>query len=67
MGQQKLRKVHSKHTTVAAVRGVDEPNQVDPNARNYEAVAEMEKRTLSKEKLLQFIQDGKLGTKGEGK
>lgn len=60
IGKQKVRKVHSKHTAVAAVRGVDEPGQVDKNARNYEAVHQMEQKIIPQDKLLRFIQEGKL-------
>lgn len=60
VGQQKARRVTQKQATIAAVRGVDEPNQVDPNARNYEAVAQMEKKQFAQEKVNQFASAGKL-------
>lgn len=64
IGKQKIRKVHSKQTVIAAVRGVDEPGKVDRSARNYEAVAEMEMKTIASDKLLKFITEGKLVLQG---
>ena len=61
-----MRRTNSKQTMVAAVRGVDEPSQVDPDARNFEAVEKMEKRTFASEKVAQFMQEGKLGAKAAG-
>ena len=64
MGQQKTRKSSQRQTMVAAVRGMDDPNQVDPNARDFEALEKMEKRTIAAGKLAQFLEEGKL-KKGE--
>lgn len=58
--KKKARRSNQRHTTVAAVRGVDEPGEVDPEARNYEAVAKMEARTYAADKVGQFAKDGKL-------
>lgn len=61
MGQQKRTRISNQRgTAVAAVRGVDEPGQVDPNARNFEAVQKMEKRSYPADKVDQFVKDGKL-------
>lgn len=59
-GQQKPRKITQKQATVAAVRGVDEPSQVDPNARNYEAANQMEKKIIPPERVAQFMSEGNL-------
>lgn len=61
INQSRPRRAGLKQTSVAAVRGVDEPSQVDPEARNYEAVDKMENRNIPQEKVNQFIKDGKLG------
>ena len=62
-GYQKTRKVTSRHTSVAAVRGVEEPGDVDPDARDFEGLQKMEQRTIPGEKLAQFIEEGKLKKK----
>ncbi len=59
----KTRRVTSRQTTVAAVRGVEELNDVDPEARNPEGVEKMEKRAIPKEKLDKFIEQGMLRRK----
>lgn len=62
LGQKKMKGRNStqKHTSVAAVRGIEEPSQVDLGARNYEAVKEMEKRNIPKERIILFIKEGQL-------
>ncbi|MBI3013203.1 MAG: M48 family metalloprotease [Elusimicrobia bacterium] len=57
---QKTRKVTQKSASVAAVRGVEEPGDVDPNLRDFEAVTAMEKRTLLPTQVDQFVQEGQL-------
>lgn len=52
-----------KHTNVAAIRGVDEPGDVDPNARDAESVKAMEARKISEDKVTQFADPGVLKTK----
>ncbi len=49
-----------KVTNVAAVRGVEEPGDIDPEARDAEGLAWMESRKVPAEKSIQFIIDGKL-------
>ena len=58
--RQKVRKTGTRQTMVAAVRGVDEPGQVEPGASNFEGVEKMEKRSFSPEKVNQFAAEGKL-------
>lgn len=60
VGKQRVRKVTHKQTTIAAVRGVDEPSEVDPTARDLDGVKKMETRNLPSEKVDQFIAEGKL-------
>ena len=61
LGQQRTRKKSKqRQTMVAAVRGVEEPGEVDPEARNFEAVQKMEKRNIPPAKVLQFREEGKL-------
>ena len=62
-GAQKTRKVQRGQTMVAAVRGVEEPGDVDPNAKNFDGVAKMEERKVPKEIFSQFIAEGKLKKK----
>ncbi len=68
-GQRKVRKVGGKQTMVAAVRGVDEPSEVDPDARNFEALEKVEKRSFGNDKVSQFMSEGRLAPKAklEGK
>jgi hypothetical protein len=58
--------VNTKQTMVAAVRGIDEPSQVDPAARNYEGVEKMEKRSIPQDKINQFMSEGNLGAARSG-
>ncbi|OGR86201.1 MAG: hypothetical protein A3A86_00690 [Elusimicrobia bacterium RIFCSPLOWO2_01_FULL_60_11] len=44
---QKKRSVKTRQTMVAAVRGVEAPGDVDPQARDYEGVEKMEARQAS--------------------
>jgi predicted Zn-dependent protease len=60
LGQQRGTKPKQRYTTVAAVRGLDDPSQVDPKARNYDAVKVMENRVIPQDILDQFIQEGPL-------
>ena len=60
---QKKRKYNSRQTNVAAVRGVEEPGDVDPEARNFDALAKIESRRVPKEKVLNFIDEGGLKKK----
>jgi predicted Zn-dependent protease len=60
LGQQRGTKKDYKFTSVAAVRGLEEPSQMDPKARNFEAIQDMENYTVPKEILDQFIMEGKL-------
>ena len=62
-GYQKKRVITTKHTNVAAVRGVEEPGDVDPEARDFEGLKKVEQRKVPKEKVLQFIEQGKLKKK----
>ncbi len=62
-GYQKPRKVKSGQTSVAAIRGVEEPGEVDEQARDFEALKKVEGRNVSKEKLEQFIKTGMLNKK----
>ena len=65
--QRSARRSGAKQTMVAAVRGVDEPSQVDPDARNFEGVEKMEKKSFAPEKIAQFMAEGKLsGAKAAG-
>src|SRR3989344_7738075 len=43
-GYQRKRSVKSKSTNVAAVRGVDEPGDVDPDARDFPSLKKVESR-----------------------
>lgn len=54
------RRSYSRQTTVAAVRGVDEPGEVDPNARDYEAVKAMDARKTEPGTVDRFLKDGDL-------
>ena len=60
---RRSRRGTSKHTAVAAVRGVEEPGDVDPEARNYPSIQKMEQRKIPQDKLAKFIQEGKLNKK----
>lgn len=53
----------SKRTTVAAVRGVEEPGDVDPEARDFEGLKKVEQRKVPSERVEKFIQEGKLKKK----
>ena len=64
-GQRKTRRIGPKQTMVAAVRGVDEPSQVDPNARNFEALEKVEKRSYGMDKVSQFMSEGKLAPRAK--
>lgn len=44
---QRKRSVRSRQTMVAAVRGVEEPQDVDPSARDYEGLEKLEAREAS--------------------
>ncbi len=57
---QKKRKVSQKSTTIAAVRGVEEVSDVDPGARNFEAVKEIDSRSISQTQLDNFKVEGQL-------
>ncbi|MBI2118910.1 MAG: M48 family metalloprotease [Elusimicrobia bacterium] len=57
---KKSKKISSKQTTVAAIRGVEELSDVDQNARNFEALAQIEKRKVPEQTLNQFITEGNL-------
>ena len=54
------RNIRRSQTAVAAVRGVDEPSQIDPDARDFDAVAAMEKESEEPSQVVQFAQDGGL-------
>ena len=59
-GYKRTRKVTSKQTMVAAVRGVEEPGDVDPSARNFDGLQKIESRNISQDQLSKFIEEGKL-------
>lgn len=59
-GSKTKLKKYQKTTNVAAVRGVEEPGDIDPDARDMEGVAWMEAQKVPAEKGIQFIIDGKL-------
>ena len=58
---EKMRRVNRGKTMVAAVRGIDEPGEVDPKARDYEGVLAMEERNIPGDKVESFMKEGKLG------
>ena len=64
-GQRKTRRIGPKQTMVAAVRGVDEPSQVDPDARNFEALEKIEKKSYGMGKVSQFMSEGKLAPRAK--
>lgn len=55
----------SKTTNVAAVRGVQEPADIDPEARDPEGVAKLEQRAIPHERVNQFSAQGQLNLKEE--
>ncbi len=59
--KSRKRRVDFKTTAVAAVRGVSEPSDVDPQARDYQSVARMEQRVVPIQKIKDFCVDA--GTK----
>lgn len=59
---KKSKKLSPKQTTVAAIRGVEELSDVDPNTRNFEALTQIEKRKIPEQTLNQFITEGNLKT-----
>jgi predicted Zn-dependent protease len=60
---QKARKSSSRsQTSVAAVRGVDEPGEVDSKARDYDAVKSMESRKTDSAQVDRFLKEGELNT-----
>ncbi len=51
-------------TSVASVRGLDEPEgSGDPDVRDYEAVERMEKLSVNKEEVSRFAREGHLKEK----
>ena len=60
LGQTKSRRVVQRQTTVAAIRGVEEPKDVDPKLRDFQGVEKMEKETLASENVAQFVKNGQL-------
>ncbi len=58
-GNKKIKR-YQKTTNVAAVRGVEEPSEIDPEARDAEGAAWMESQVIPAEQSIQFIVDGKL-------
>jgi len=60
MSRPKRRRVTTRQTMVAAVRGIEDPSQIDLGARNFKAVDNMDKRNYSKERIARFMSEGKL-------
>lgn len=68
MSKPKRRRTISKQTMVAAVRGIEEPSQVDPEARNFQGVDKMDQRNYSEERIARFMAAGNLSLRtSEGK
>ena len=60
IGERRGKKVYQRHTSVAAVRGIQEPGEADPKARNFPAIEKMEAFKIEPSGLEAFIQEGGL-------